>query len=884
MIKQLKGQYFNQFKAQYNLFKSLNSTVTKQELFEKTCSFMDSFFSVEVETRVVENWKLELQKDYGDGGVVYASTPLVLRVNEPKGWYTPGKGNRFFWQRYQQYLVQKKNWEQNVIDVIDETTDEVLKSLGNPKELGPFDVRGLVLGYVQSGKTANFTGLINKSFDEGYKVAIILSGIHNDLRAQTQLRLEDEVIGQSNKGVGSIVKNDKHHFIQTLTTVNDDITVIPLNLSYNLSGNKTLLVVKKNKDVLEHLVKLLTNLIRQAGDSNIPVIIIDDEADQASIDTSDKTKGEDPKTINRLIREILMLFKQKAYVGYTATPFANLLIGANNETLSEGQDLYPKDFLVGLPKPEAYCGPDEFFNTAENADDNRPSLIIDIKEEDENLFKSIKKKDEHYKVDSVPPKLKEALLSFLIAVSVRNLRGNENDHNSMLIHTSRFTLVQKSLKEVVKEEFETIVNNVRYNPTSSDVQQVKELYYKEFVRKTTQWNQAMETNYDIFEWEAVYSVMRKIASKIDVMELNGDSEDALEYHKYKEDGLNVIAVGGDKLSRGLTLEGLSISYYYRNTLMYDTLMQMGRWFGYRKSYLDLCRIYTSNDIASNFEHLAIAMHQLREEFEKMKNDEKLTPSDYAVKMLAHPKMMLTSNLKMKNISAAYQNYSNKLHQTRLLSKEKNNFINNINTTVNLIGKIHNKIKAHEVEEKKTKTRYHVASDVDVNYVIEFLSNYKTYEGSTKTSSESIIEYIKLLNSKEYNELKSWKVVVVEGVPTKEVPNQQVQLGPLSLSYTVTRGLSADNIPNDRVDVKAIVAAKQQYFDEKKKSGSVSCPKLFIFPLNPHASIFRNVQNVGFNNYIVPIGFAIAFPSTDHKVNDNVYLKNKTINEKSELQK
>ncbi|MCA1054316.1 Z1 domain-containing protein [Rossellomorea aquimaris] len=882
MLNQLKEEYFNRFKAQYNLFKSLDAKISKQELFERTCTFMDTFFSSGVEKRILENWKLELQKNFGDGGIVYTSSPLVLRIKDPDGWYTPGKGNRFFWQRYQQFLVQKKNWEQNVIDVIDETTDEVLKSLGNPKATDPFDVRGLVLGYVQSGKTANFTGLLNKAFDEGYKIAIVLSGIHNDLRAQTQLRLEDEVIGQSNKGVGSIVNSDEMHFIQSLTTVNEDITGIPLNLSYNLSGSKTLLVVKKNKDVLEHLIKLLTKLIKQAGDSNLPVIIIDDEADQASIDTSDKKKGEDPKTINRLIRETLMLFNQKAYVGYTATPFANLLIGAHNETLSEGQDLYPKDFLVGLPKPDAYCGPDEFFNAAENADDNRPSLIIDIGDEDENLFKSIKKKDEHYKVDSVPPKLKEALLSFLIAVSVRNLRGDENEHNSMLIHTSRFTLVQRSLKEVIDEEFNNIVNNVRYDSSSSDVQQIENLYHDEFVNKTQKWNHAMGTNYDTYEWKDVYEVMKKIALKISVMELNGESEDALEYHKYKEDGLNVIAVGGDKLSRGLTLEGLSISYYYRNTLMYDTLMQMGRWFGYRKSYLDLCRIYTSDDIAANFEHLAIAMHQLREEFDKMKN-EKLSPSEYAVRMLAHPKMMLTSNLKMKNVRAAYQNYSDKLHQTRLLSKEKSTFINNMNTTVELIDKVYSKIKTQEVEEKKTKTKYHVASEVDVKDVIEFLSSYKTYEGSTKSSSESIIEYIKLLNSEEYKELKSWKVVIVEGIPTQEVTNQKVNLGPLSLSYTVTRGASADKIPNDRVDVKAIVAAKQKYFDEKKKSGSVSKPKLFIYPLNPHANVFKNVQSVGFNDYLVPIAFAVAFPSTEHKISDQVYLKNKTIDEKSELQ-
>lgn len=880
MQNELKKEYFETFKVQYNTFKSLgNNDKSREELFNMTCDFMDRFFSKTIEKRILENWKLELQTEYG--GIIYRPSPVVLRVSEPNGWYDKSKNFvRFFWRRYQQYLVQKKKWEQGVVDVIDETTDEIMRSIGDPKSTETFDYRGLVLGYVQSGKTANFTGLINKAYDEGYKIVIVLSGIHNDLRAQTQLRLEEEVIGKSNKGVGTIVNNDDNHFIHALTSVGDDVTGIQTNISYNLSGNKTLLIVKKNKDVLERLIDLLNSLIEQAGDKHIPALIIDDEADQASIDTSDKTKGEDPKTINRLIRETLMLFNQKAYVGYTATPFANLLIGIDNETMNEGHDLYPKDFLVGLPKPDAYCGPDEFFNAAEDANDNRPSLIVDIGEEDQKLFNSIKKKDEHYKVDGVPPKLKEALYAFLITVSIRALRGQEHEHNSMLIHTSRFTLVQSSLKDVIKEEFENIVNNVRYNSSSSSVKEIQELYLSEFVHKTAQWNQATGTKYDSFRWESVYLKMKEVCTKIDVMEINGDSEDALEYHRYKEEGLNVIAVGGDKLSRGLTLEGLTISYYYRNTLMYDTLMQMGRWFGYRKPYLDLCRIYTSSDIASNFEHLAVAMHQLRKEFELLKSEE-LSPSDYAVRMLAHPKMMLTSNLKMRNAQAAYQNYSNKLHQTRLFSKEKGTFVNNMNVTNELIKRIYPNLLLQEKKNPKGKgkTKYHVAEGVPVTDIISFLLNYQTYERSTKSSTQSIIEYIKLLNN-EYNELQNWKVVIVEGVPNS-TNNQNVNLGPLSLSYTVSRGQSANisSIPKDRVDVKAIVAAGQEKFDEENNRGGVTIPKLFIYPLNPNTPVFHYVKDLGFNENLVPIGFAVAFPKTNKNINNDVYLKNKSIKEK-----
>ncbi|WP_214834896.1 Z1 domain-containing protein [Exiguobacterium sp. E4787] len=888
MSNELKKVYFDIFKYQYNLVKSFKKTIeSRDEIFRITCETTDTMFNKTignrmVENRIIENWKLELHNKYC--GIIYRPTPIVLRINDPNDWYDKSiTHHRFFWRRYQQYLLQYKEWEQNDVEVIDETTDEIMRCIGDPKSDNPFDYRGLVLGYVQSGKTANFTGLINKAYDEGYKIVIVLSGIHNDLRAQTQLRLENEVIGKSNKGVSKVLKNDNDHFITALTSLEDDVTGLQSNISYNLSGNKTLLVVKKNKDVLERLINLLGDLINQTSDQHIPALIIDDEADQASIDTSDKAKGEDPKTINRLIRETLTLFKQKAYVGYTATPFANLLIGIDNETTSEGQDLYPRDFLVGLPKTEGYCGPDEFFNTDENADDERPSLIIDIGKEDQNLFQSIKKKDEHYKVNNVPPKLQEALYAFLISATVRALRGEENEHNSMLIHTSRFISVQSSLTELIKEEFNTIVDNVRYNASSSCVEDIKSLYKSEFVEKTERWNLATGTQYNQFQWEEIYIKMKEISPKIEIMEINGNSEDALEYHHHKNKGLNVIVVGGDKLSRGLTLEGLTISYYYRNTLMYDTLMQMGRWFGYRKSYLDLCRIYTSSEIASNFEHLAVAMHQLRKEFELLKN-EKLSPSDYAVRMLSHPKMILTSNLKMRNAEIAYQNYSNKLHQTRLFSKEKETFVNNMRVTSELVSKIFPSLLLQEKRDgkNKSKTKYHVSEAVDVKDIISFLTNYQTYESSTKSSTQSIIEYIELINN-ECDELKNWKVIVVEGVPNS-ISNQNVKLGPLSLSYTVSRGQSADinSIPQDRIDVKAIVAAGQEKFDEEKFAKSVTVPKLFIYPLNPNTAVFHYAKNINFDEKLVPIGFAVAFPETKQPINNDFYLKNKSINEKRDV--
>lgn len=875
----MKGNYFSMFHIQYNNFKSLGIIKSESELFEKTCSIMDVFFTGNVEPKIIENWKLELQIKYV--GVVYRHTSVVLRVGEKKLWYdASSKKDRFYWLRYQNYLTNIKKWDHSTVTTVDETTDEIFRSIGDPKSKEPFDCRGLVLGHVQSGKTANFTGLINKAYDEGYKLVIVLSGIHNDLRAQTQLRLEEEVIGKNNFGVGTILPNSETRFIHSLTTVEADITGVRANIAYSLSGTKTLLVVKKNKDVLEHLKILLSNLIEQANGHSIPTLIIDDEADQASIDTSDKKKGEDPKTINRLIRETVTLFDQKVYVGYTATPFANLLIGIDQENLDAGLDLYPKDFLIGLPKPDDYCGPDEFFNTKEHSDDERPSLIIDIGEE-QKLFDDIKKKDQSDKVAIVPPKMREALYAFLINVSIRTLRGHINTHNSMLIHTSRFTAVQSTIKEVVEDEFNKIVNAIRYDKNSKYLKEVQNLYESVVVTKTKKWNSAMGSEYKTFNWESVFKQMKESSKTIRVMEINGESDDALEYHNYKEKGLNVIAIGGDKLSRGLTLEGLSISYYYRNTIMYDTLMQMGRWFGYRKAYIDLCRIYTSNEIQSNFEHLSVAMKELRDEFDHL-SEELLTPSDYAIRMMAHPKMMLTSALKMRNAVASYQNYSGKMHQTRLFSKEKIAFQNNMKAASKLVQDIYVNILESERKEKKGKTKYHVAEGVSVEVILAFLNDYYPYEKATKSSPQSMIEYITLL-TKEHNRLSKWKVIIVEGIPNDAIVAQKVNLGPLSLDFAVVRGQEAEEkSTTDRVDIKAIVAAGQTLFDEPKGTKQVSIPKLFIYPLNPNAPVFKPVRDVGFSENLVPIGIAIAFPNEEKEINNNIYMKNKSINETRDI--
>jgi Z1 domain len=874
-----KGLFESTFSSMYYMLKPRFNS--QQEAADKALEFarkaVENFQNLDDST--YEIWSLEMYKKFKIGADILK--PPVIMPLIGKSWFSPQMvSGSFYWTRYREYLNKMKNWPMESVQAIDETTNEVMKSLGNPKDLTPFDKRGLVLGFVQSGKTANFTGLINKAYDVGYKLIIVLSGIHNDLRTQTQIRLNEEVIGTDEKGspigVAKIYENDPYHIISSWTTIDRDISAAHRGAS-NLNS-PTMMVVKKNKTVLESLrdqLKYHKNLFNL----DIPVLVIDDEADQASVDTSDPNKEEDPKTINRLIRQILEVFNRKAYVGYTATPFANLLIGTDANTPEEGNDLYPKDFLVGLPKPKDYCGPEEFFNVEEDADDPRPSLIRHLREEDIDVFTTIKKKSDADKFEEVPPQMREAILAFMLTIAIRNLRGQQNKHNSMLIHTSRFKDVQSNIKDEVSRTFEAISHQVQYNPQSKVLLEFQELYEQDFQPTTHDWPEDIP----IFSWEEVYEELRKAAEKIQVFEINGNSKDALDYHQYKENGLNVIAVGGDKLSRGLTLEGLSITYYFRNTIMYDTLMQMGRWFGFRKGYMDLCRIYTSADIASNFEHLAIAMIELRHEFERLANQGK-TPSEYAVRMLSHPTMTLTSPLKMRNAISSNIIYGGTLQQTRLFDKNEEFFKANMTATEKLAGKL----ALEKNNFGRGKTNYYVAADIDASIVKEYLGEYKTSSGGEKVDSSRIVDYINLAN--ENNELVKWTIAIVEGDPRDRtgVGEFPVTLGPVYLKSAVSRGAKVKMPDNtETIDIKAIVSPNQEYIDidpseikdiedRTKKRGKRPIERglLLIYPLNPKVPVFNNLD-VTFSETLIPIGIALSFPSTELDETD-VYQTNKTV--------
>ncbi|WP_243840704.1 Z1 domain-containing protein [Paenisporosarcina antarctica] len=809
----------------------------------------------------LESLALEMYEKYETSFTIPKSN--TMRGEGCGNWFgetTPSY--RYYWPRYKRYLEEYKKWELETVESINESTNEILRSVGDPNNIESFDVRGLVLGYVQSGKTANFTGLINKAFDVGYKLVIVLAGMHNDLRSQTQIRLEEEIVGTIDKntdekiGVAQI-RNDGE-LVVTWTTKEKDISTAESGKRQNF-GVPNLLVVKKNKDVLESLKELLSQSIRLSSENaNVPVLIIDDEADQASIDTSNPNKNEDPKTINRLIREILELFKRKSYVGYTATPFANLLIRMDAEHEFAGRDLYPKDFVIGLPKPLGYCGPAEYFNVTGYEEDNKPLFIRHLKQEDLDLFDGMKKTVDADKFIKVPESMKESILAFLITIAVRNLRGQNGQHNSMLIHTSRFTDTQGVMQDVIERYYREMSNDIVYNGDSKFISELETLYLNDYAPI----QQLVYSDIPVLEWKKVLKAIKSIISAVHIMEINGSSGQALEYHKYKEDGLNVIAIGGDKLSRGLTLEGLSVSYYYRNTNMYDTLMQMGRWFGFRNGYMDLCRIYTSNTIADNFEHMAQVMVELRQEFDYLANNN-LTPEQYAVKMLDHNKMSVTSLAKMRSVDRLF-NYSGTMQQTRIFEAQKSVFEKNMKATVQFIDSI---VEPFIIQSGDTT--YHIARNVLSEQVVKYLEDYETASTVNKVDSKKIAEYIKRLNRE--NKLLNFNVAVVNGtkstlmrkdVVAHGIEKFPVKLGKIDIESTVIRATQrGGNHGVSKVDIGALVAAKQEFIDLNAATQierNQNNPLILVYPLHPEVGVFKKLGHK-FDDNLVPIGLAFSFP-------------------------
>lgn len=760
----------------------------------------------------------EFERDYH----TFVGEALTLQSDEDgwEPWLSKAKSDIewSYWSRYRSHLLQNENYPKTVVDKVDEITDETLNNLMDPRSEGPWDRRGMVVGHVQSGKTTNYAGLICKAADAGYKVIIVLTGFHNNLRTQTQIRLEEAFVGyditaseeQRSRvpvGVGNI-SSDPNLRVDTITNRSesgDFNRQVANNFSINPGGRPLVFVIKKNASVLKNLVKYLEYVANdkdQSGNphiSKVPLLLIDDEADQGSVDTSkmdfdvegDVDPDHEPTTLNRLIRKVLHIFSESAYVGYTATPFANIFI--HNEAHSEkyGQDLFPRSFITTMPTPSNYIGPEMVFGLVDDDGESRqPGLPITRSVADYAASSSLDEENgwmppKHTKMHvpmsegsrTVPSSLREAVLVFVLGCSVRSLRGQEHKHSSMLVHVTRFIDVQERVYEQVNDLMRDFKDILAYGEEGSRAElltELRDLWDGESENRLNfvQVNDKIKDGQcPLHTWAEVSSKILSTIQSIKVRRINGSAGDVLDYEQHKGRGLNVIAIGGDKLSRGLTLEGLIVSYFTRPSRMYDTLMQMGRWFGYRDGFIDICRLYAPQGLISWFQHITDASEELRKEFLLMceMGD---TPATYGQRVQSHPVLMVTSQVKMRHSLELTLSYQGAISETIVYSRIGEEVDGNYRAATNLLKRIDRYTQSRQKPIRKDmgtdapgKTLW---TQVKPEDVLEFIRQYNSpSQHARKVNTALLAEYIE--RQLENGDLENWSVLLAGRNPLDSKP-------------------------------------------------------------------------------------------------------------------
>lgn len=750
----------------------------------------------------------QLERDYH----TFVGEVLTLESDEDgwEPWLPKDKSDISwrYWERYRTYLLQQ-NLPKPVVDKVDETTDKTLGNLISPKVSGSWDRRGMVVGHVQAGKTTNYAGLICKAADVGYKVIIVLTGFHNNLRTQTQIRLEEAFVGYditasedegARKPVGvGLISSDPDLRVDTITNRSekgDFNRAVANNFGMNPGGRPLVFVIKKNASVLKNLVRYLESVHNNRDKdgnhfiSDMPLLLIDDEADQGSVDTKkmdfdvdgDPDKEHDPTTLNRLIRKILFIFTQSSYVGYTATPFANIFIHNDASTGKYGADLFPRSFITVMPTPSNYVGPDTVFGLGDEDGESRQfglPIIRNIEdfahsnETDETQGWMPPKHDRNHVpryqgIYDVPPTLKKATMSFIIGCAIRILRGQETKHNSMLIHVTRFVDVQEHIYTQMSNLIRDMQQTLLYGEEGSKnqlLQEVEHLWMSDFIPTNNKIN---DPECPTYEWAEVAEKVLASAQSILVRRINGSAGDVLDYEQHKKTGLNVIAIGGDKLSRGLTLEGLTVSYFTRPTRMYDTLMQMGRWFGYRDGFIDICRLFAPKSLINWFEHITDASEQLRREFLLMCEMGE-TPASYGQRVRTHPVLMVTSQVKMRHSMELTCSYQGAISETIVYSRSKSDVEKNYSATESLIRKI-----SSYADLRRQPKRENIAKDlpgkymwsgVDPEDILDFLRGYTTPTHVRRVNTSILAQYIQ--TQIDNGDLTKWSVFIAGKDPSNE---------------------------------------------------------------------------------------------------------------------
>lgn len=840
---------------------------------------------------------------------------LILQDKEnarPAAWYLGGRRQPGeFMKRYLAKL-EDDGWPEHSIEALTESTARILESMEDPSRPGPWDWRGLVVGDVQSGKTASYAGVVNRAADAGYRIIIILAGMHNILRLQTQKRFDQDFLGYDTNpkarepnspmpimGVGEFNQQLSVDSLTVATLRGDFNQTVADQANFSPVNQPCVLVVKKNAKLLENLNGWIAR--RSALSRAAPALIIDDEADQASVDTGDQPllddgtfkEDYDPKRVNGEIRKLLLKFDRRMYVGYTATPFANIFIHDERSAKDYGPDLFPAAFIASLTPPDDYFGPVGVFGTNDEDDNSGLPLVRSLEQTEEGWIpqKHDKTWRPHFSgMDVIPPSLERAIDAFLITCAARAAREQGREHNSMLVHVSRWVDVHIE----VHRQVDAYLLKTRAQISNNDaetLQRLKALWEADYLPTTAAVEPTVYGRNTVhITWNQVRACLADSSDKIEVITANGKSKTDIDYDNYKTTGRSLIAVGGDKLSRGLTLEGLSVSYFLRTSQQYDSLLQMGRWFGYRRGFADLCRLYTTQDMREWFLYLATAQKELRSQFFDMELERK-TPKEFGLKVAVHDVLQITAKNKQRHTELRQSSYAGEGKVQSVMFRDRATLERNANVTDDFIRNLgngtDNPVRPGRSSSRASGTLW---SGIKGREVAEYLKNISFPPESTQVDGNKLATYI--MDQLLLGELTDWTVYLATGqekeveiagrkrncilrTPRKAREGQTLPsdrfiigtaLSPLDQAIDLTdseftRALTLTNRERQTRN-KPATEVPSGVFIRKVRGGRPRNALLIIYPIDPDEAQVEQVARP-------VISIVVSFPDSD-SADDRVY--------------
>ena len=787
-----------------------------------------------------------------------------VKEKDHNPWYMAAKVelSSKFWDRYRLYLLKEKHWNGDTVNELDKTTDEVMDLLGNPGQSEGFMRRGLCIGDVQSGKTSTYIGLINKAADANYRVIILLTGTIEKLRRQTQQRIDEGFIGLDSYaftlerdnvkvGVGAIDESTSGWAVTSTTSDFNAATAKKVVGQLANISAPVIFVLKKNKSVLEKLEHWLRfyNANKTTKKIDLPMLLIDDEADNASVNT----KADDVTAINKGIRKLLALFEKANYVGFTATPYANVFIDPDSEEEMLKHDLFPRDFIYALEAPSNYIGARTIFG-----EDAPYGYMLESNDDCEKALPIVHKKEDT--LQFIPESLKEALAAFFIANAVRDLRGDTKSHRTMMINISRFIAVQNQVTKVVDgyvRDWKREIHNyyltgeeaLQYE-SFSFIKKVFDKYFKHFA------DDPAFSKLKHFTWDQVQEVLYPAISRIEVRTINGgNAPKNLDYEHYEvapdDIGLRLIAVGGLSLSRGLTLEGLCTSYFYRNSSMYDTLMQMGRWFGYRGNYQDMCKIWMPEVSMAWYSYISAATDELRAEVHRMQN-ENMTPKDFGLAVRSDIQgLLVTARNKMRS-ARDYEtvvNFSGEVVETKYVHSTRDVLLRNYEETETFLLQLQDTYPIHR-NDPSLAVKHPQMLNVKKEAVLEYLRGFSAHTMNSSTGFV-IHELIDMFAGDESGVFDEWDILVAGGATSNpEISFAGMKIYPVKRNFAYrkdtkslqmsgknsrlgSKDLAKGGLTTDQVaDMEAGHGGNRKSFSESFyfKSGHKRHPLLVIYPV------------------------------------------------------